>query len=50
LEGTFRSTHYPDVIQRELLAKRIRLKEERIEVEYQLVATNHFNVDILSHL
>jgi hypothetical protein len=38
------------VIQRELLAKRIRLKEERIEVEYQLVATNELDDDILSHL
>ena len=32
LEATFLTTHYPDVIQRELLAKRVQLKEERIEV------------------
>ena len=32
LEAAFLSTHYPDVIQREMLAKRVQLKEERIEV------------------
>ena len=32
LENTFNTSHYPDVVQRELLAKRINLKEERIEV------------------
>ena len=32
LEATFLTIHYPDVIQRELLAKRVQLKEERIEV------------------
>ena len=33
MESTFQTAHYPDVVQRELLAKRINLKEERIEVE-----------------
>ena len=32
LENQFQTSHYPDVVQRELLAKRINLKEERIEV------------------
>ena len=32
MEAAFLSTHYPDVIQREMLAKRVQLKEERIEV------------------
>jgi hypothetical protein len=34
LEATFLTTHYPDVIQREMLAKRVSLKEERIEVTF----------------
>ena len=36
LEATFLTTHYPDVIQREMLAKRVQLKEERIEVGWML--------------
>ena len=38
LESTFQTAHYPDVVQRELLAKRINLKEERIEVRWLVVA------------
>ena len=37
LENQFQTSHYPDVVQRELLAKRINLKEERIEVDKNTV-------------
>ena len=35
LEATFLTTHYPDVTQRELLAK-VQLNEERIEFGWQI--------------
>ena len=43
LEAAFLSTHYPDVIQREMLAKRVQLKEERIEVAWNY----HFTLVII---
>ena len=45
LEAAFLSTHYPDVIQREMLAKRVQLKEERIEVAWNY----HFQFDNNHH-
>ena len=50
LENQFQTSHYPDVVQRELLAKRINLKEERIEVDKNTVLLYSFLPIIYSEM